>query len=59
MPVILPQSSWSTWLDLTTDLESLGSLMEASEAEPLQAHPVSTLVNSPRNDVPACVEPHE
>jgi putative SOS response-associated peptidase YedK len=27
--------------------------------EQMEAYPVSTLVNSPKNDVPACIEPAE
>lgn len=56
MPVILPGPTRSDWLDPNSDpvnlLESLGDL----PAVPLHAHPVSSLVNSPGNDSPACIE---
>ena len=59
MPVILPQGAWAPWLDSSTDHEVLGSLLNPPEGEVLRAHPVSTLVNSPRNDLPECITPRE
>ena len=57
MPVILPPDVWGSWLDPNTDPQSLFGLLRPSEIPSLQAHPVSSLVNSPRNDLPACVDP--
>ena len=58
MPVILPSEVWNRWLDPGTGAEDLSFLLRPFEAgDRLMAHPVSTLVNSPRNDLPACIEP--
>ncbi len=59
MPVILSPSSWSTWLSSDTDAGTLEELLEGYRKAPLQLRPVSRLVNSPRNDEPACIEPVE
>jgi len=58
MPVILPESSYSLWLEPgEPELERLKTLLKASSAEEMIAYPVSNLVNNPANDVPACIEP--
>lgn len=60
MPVLLPPSAWDAWLDPTNDdLDSLGQLLVPAPSELLVAHPVSTRVNSARNDDPSLVEPAE
>ncbi len=57
MPVILRPEQYAAWLDpRQTDPATLLSLCQPSIAEMLQ-HPVSVLVNSPRNDDPRCAEP--
>ncbi len=56
MPVILPPSAYSTWLDLKADASQLQRLLVPWAGPALQAHRVSTLVNSPRNDRPECIE---
>jgi len=56
MPVILRKDDESKWLDTSSELESLVKLFEPFESERMQAHPVSTLVNSPKNDVAGCIE---
>ena len=56
MPVILPASSRRAWLDAGSGAAALQDLLGAIPDLPLQAHPVSALVNSPRNDVAACIE---
>lgn len=56
MPVILPLPEASRWIDPDGDPEALRSLLRPN-SEGLQKFPVSTLVNSPRNDSPACIEP--
>ena len=59
MPVILAPEAWDRWLDpQAREKELLGLLGFYGEGD-LQARPVSTLVNSPRNDQPACIEPLE
>lgn len=58
MPVILPRHAYGQWLDpsprFPIDLQRLLLPFPAAEME---AHPVSTLVNNPANDLPACVTP--
>jgi putative SOS response-associated peptidase YedK len=57
MPVILPQGEWARWLKPGAVPEELLPMLRPYQGEDLRAYPVSTLVNSPRNDLPACVEP--
>ena len=58
MPVILPESSYSLWLEPgEPDPENLKTLLQPYPAEEMVAYPVSTLVNSPANDMAACIEP--
>lgn len=60
MPVLLAPSAWSTWLDRDNhDLDALGQLLVPAPSELLVAHPVSTRVNSVRNDDRALVEPFD
>jgi putative SOS response-associated peptidase YedK len=57
MPVILERSAEDAWMDPDTDdPEKLASLLTPYPAGGMRAYPVSTLVNSPSNDVPACLE---
>jgi len=56
MPVILPAGARDQWLDPDARAEDLLSLLRPFE-EGIEAYPVSTLVNSPRNDVPDCIQP--
>jgi putative SOS response-associated peptidase YedK len=56
MPVIMPRQDYSTWLDpVATDCD-LRSLLVPYPSGQMAAYPVSRLVNSPRNDMPACME---
>ena len=57
MPVILPLEAHRTWLDPGRDPSELRSLLVSFAEGGLRAHPVSTLVNSVRNDMPECIEP--
>jgi putative SOS response-associated peptidase YedK len=53
MPVILPPSAWDVWLDPTNDdTESVAQLLVSEPADLLVARPVTTAVNSTRNDGP-------
>ncbi len=58
MPVILPPEAYDRWLDPAerkpTDLDDL---LKPYPADSMTAYAVSTLVNNPRNDSPACIEP--
>ena len=56
MPVILGRRDWDAWLDPgNEDTASLSALLQPAPADLLAAHPVSTAVNSPKNDTPACI----
>ena len=56
MPLILHPSSWDRWLHPETAPEELQGLLKPHVPEDLRAYPVSTVVNSPRNDGPECIE---
>jgi putative SOS response-associated peptidase YedK len=55
MPVILQDTAIDEWLDLESSPERLLDLLGPLE-EGITAYPVSTLVNSPGNDLPECIE---
>jgi putative SOS response-associated peptidase YedK len=59
MPVVLPADDWERWLD--RDFDDVGALeqMLRPSAEILAEHPVSTLVNSVKNNLPDCIIPLE
>jgi putative SOS response-associated peptidase YedK len=58
MPVILAPKDYDLWLDPEFQgREKLLSLLVPCPADEMAAYPVSTLVNSPRNESPACIEP--
>jgi putative SOS response-associated peptidase YedK len=58
MPVILPPSAWEEWLDPAEQPPAaLEHLLTAYPASEMTAYPVSTLVNSPANDVAECIAP--
>jgi putative SOS response-associated peptidase YedK len=50
MPVILPPESYEAWVGGTA-LEAV-SMLVPYPADKMMAYPISTLVNSPKNDVP-------
>lgn len=56
MPVILQPEDYDRWLDPEQkNAAALEALLVPFEPEPLTIRPVSTLVNSPRNDAPECL----
>lgn len=58
MPVILPEAAYEHWLfPGETDPRDLAPLLNPFPEESMQAYPISTLVNSPQNDVPQVIEP--
>jgi putative SOS response-associated peptidase YedK len=58
MPVILDPADYDEWLDRDEqDAEKLQRLLKPFPADRMQLVPVSTLVNSPRNEKPECVQP--
>jgi putative SOS response-associated peptidase YedK len=57
MPVILPQAAQELWLRPEPQEASvLQPLLVPNEDEPLEAWEVARVVNSPTNDVAACIE---
>ncbi len=57
MPAIIDPADYSSWL-APEERPDLGlHLLRPYPADKMAAYPVSTLVNSPANDLPACVEP--
>ncbi|HNT23337.1 MAG TPA: SOS response-associated peptidase [Anaerolineales bacterium] len=60
MPAILQNNDYAQWLDSReADPVALSHLICPYPAEEMIAHPVSSLVNSPQNDSPACIQPAE
>lgn len=63
MPAILRAEEFEPWLDHSDDgpyaAKRAADLLVPWEGKPLDMHPVSRHVNSPRNDDPACVEAQE
>ncbi len=59
MPVILARDSWSIWLDPESAPEDLHALLGPAPDALLAMHPVSTEVNSTRNNGPHLIEPVE
>jgi putative SOS response-associated peptidase YedK len=58
MPAILQAKDYATWLDVrNADLERLVALLGPYPSDQLVAYPVSTLVNSPRNNSIECIQP--
>jgi putative SOS response-associated peptidase YedK len=57
MPVVLPPSAWSAWLDPANDaVEELHRLLVPAPDDLLQRVPVSTAVSNVRNDGPHLVD---
>lgn len=58
MPVILEPENYAEWLSTAEKTPaSLDNLLVPYPGDDLQAYAVSTIVNSPGNEVPACIEP--
>lgn len=57
MPVILDENGVDRWLDPSAEPEELQALLKPLPAEQVQLTPVSTRVNDPDNDDPACIAP--
>jgi putative SOS response-associated peptidase YedK len=57
MPVILDPDDYDLWLDPEFgDRNKLGDMLRPHSGEGLEAYPVSTVINNPRNDTDKCVE---
>jgi putative SOS response-associated peptidase YedK len=58
MPVVLTAETCSRWLEPAAhDLARLTDLLQPLPADQMEAHPVSPLVNSSRNDSSECIRP--
>ncbi|MGI6575056.1 MAG: SOS response-associated peptidase [bacterium] len=57
MPVILPKEREKIWLASNTDVGTLKSLLQPYPAQLLDSYEISTLINSPHNDIPQVLEP--
>ncbi len=58
MPVIIHPEDYALWLDpQETKPDQLLPLLRPFPTEQMTAYPVSTIVNSPFNEIPACIEP--
>lgn len=58
MPVILPSSAYERWLEPgEVPAEKLQNLLRPFAPEEMYAYPVSTVVNSPGNEVETCIAP--
>jgi len=54
--VILPHEAEATWLNATIeDPQVLTSFFQPFPAEAMKAYPVSTMVNSVKNDTAECI----
>jgi putative SOS response-associated peptidase YedK len=56
MPVILPLDAWRVWISEDTEPDRAASLLAPYPAEQMSSRPVSTIVNSPAHDSPACIQ---
>jgi putative SOS response-associated peptidase YedK len=57
MPVILPQEAWAQWLgEEPAEPDELRGLLTPFPAERMCAYPISSRVNSVKNDVPELIE---
>jgi putative SOS response-associated peptidase YedK len=57
MPVVIPAGSRDLWLDPGADGDRLQALLAPAPDAAFEAWPVSTLVNAPERDEPACIRP--
>jgi putative SOS response-associated peptidase YedK len=56
MPVILEPGDYEKWIDVKSAVRDVAPLLRPYAAEPMEAYPVGTRVNTPRNDAPDLVE---
>jgi putative SOS response-associated peptidase YedK len=57
MPVILPMNKEKEWLREDLDETAGLSLLRPYDAKKMKAYEISTLVNSPTNNIPSIIEP--
>jgi putative SOS response-associated peptidase YedK len=56
MPVIVAPADFGQWLDPAANPRALQALLRPHPPEAMEAYPVTTFVNNPRNEGPRCVE---
>ena len=59
MPMVIDRSRWGSWLDPDVDAQEATTLMSPASGLGLEAYPVSTRVNSVRNNGPDLIAPLE
>jgi putative SOS response-associated peptidase YedK len=57
MPVILSHDLEDRWLDISIQAEEAQALLAPYPTEEMEAYPVSTMVNSPKNNTAECIAP--
>lgn len=58
MPVILPAATYEQWLiSGEVGSQELSNLLRPFTANQMETYPVSRMVNNPRNDQAACIQP--
>ena len=55
MPVILDETNMTRWLETAQSESEMKELMAPYPSDQMEAYPVSDLVNSPKNNDPACL----
>lgn len=55
MPAIIGPGQYSAWLDRHASVQFVLSFLRPFDSAGMQCYPVSTLCNSPANDIPACI----
>ncbi|MEX2571458.1 MAG: SOS response-associated peptidase [Gemmatimonadota bacterium] len=57
MPVVVASADRAAWLGAEASRERLGELLRPYPGDELEAYEVSTLMNNPRRNEPACITP--
>jgi putative SOS response-associated peptidase YedK len=57
MPVIFNREQEMQWLDPLFDLQAINQYLLPYPGHDMEAYPISTLVNSPKNDIPEILKP--
>ena len=57
MPVLITPDNQETWLSPSSSEQDLAALMRPAPHDLMTSTMVGTVVNSPKNDVPACLDP--
>lgn len=55
--VILDPKDYDGWLDPSASPEALQAMLKPYPADGMESYAVSRIVNSVKNDIPACIEP--